>query len=87
MVQDEHETEVLVQVRQDEWQGSHCMVRLLPKVPGLHTVVQAVEFQKPSLQLRQVDLLIQVRQGLIQLSQVLLVGFLKYLSGHVIEQE
>jgi hypothetical protein len=86
MVQDEHETDVLVQVRQDEWQGSHCMVRLLPKVPGLHTVVQAVEFQKPSLQLRQVDLLVQVRQGLIQLSQVLLVGFLKYLSGHVVGQ-
>lgn len=43
-------------------------------MPGVQTMVHAVPFQYPSLQVRQVVLLVHVLQGVMQLSQVLLVG-------------
>jgi hypothetical protein len=71
-IHEAHEVDVLVHVAQEESQESQVLLRLLPYFPIEHKMVQFTPFQYPTSQLRQLVLFIQLLQGLIQLSHVLL---------------
>lgn len=85
-LQDVQDVDEFEHVKHEVSQESQLLVRLLPKYPLGHTMVQLTPFQYPILQDKQVVLSTQVLQGLIQLSQTLPVVRGKYPSGHMVLQ-